>query len=348
VWRVNPPEGSIQSLRTGEWDQVRQVDFLLFNFPDVILPNPLHIKTRSGESWWKGSIEIEGNGWTLELQTHQKAQQAKQRLDTEGGHELTHLGRIKERTEGALQETNPEDLTLMLQTFFSFARGSWVSPLLPVGVGPKDEIVWREWSAPHVAPGRGGLTWLDPHEPEALTEVGEGIFRRWGDEVWRRTFRRAVALYLDSNRSSGSTPVFLETRILLALDALQVLVQHQDDPAAELGPLNMFDQALRLRLEKSRIPVAVPELLPSLKRLARNVALNDGPSVLSRLRGQILNPHADEESDERHDNILEAWQLSAWYLELLLLRQVGFSGRYASRLKLPRWVGDVEAVPWGA
>jgi hypothetical protein len=42
---------------------------------------------------------------------------------------------------------------------------------------------------------------------------------------------------------------------------------------------------------------------------------------------------------------IELQQLSLFYLELALLRLIGFDGEYANRLG-SHWVGDVEPVPW--
>lgn len=46
------------------------------------------------------------------------------------------------------------------------------------------------------------------------------------------------------------------------------------------------------------------------------------------------------------DELLEAWQLAAWYLELAVVRLLGYEGEYVSRLRLEGWIGDTEIVPW--
>jgi len=38
--------------------------------------------------------------------------------------------------------------------------------------------------------------------------------------------------------------------------------------------------------------------------------------------------------------------LAEWYVELVLLRMLAFSGEYSDRTKAQRWVGAVELVPW--
>jgi hypothetical protein len=46
--------------------------------------------------------------------------------------------------------------------------------------------------------------------------------------------------------------------------------------------------------------------------------------------------------------LVEAWQLATWYLELAVVRLLGYDGEYVSRLRLEGWIGDTEPVPWSA
>ncbi|MDX6708811.1 MAG: hypothetical protein QOI48_4657 [Solirubrobacteraceae bacterium] len=42
----------------------------------------------------------------------------------------------------------------------------------------------------------------------------------------------------------------------------------------------------------------------------------------------------------------ESWQLANWYLELAVLRELDYEGKYWSRLRLGRQAADLEPVPW--
>lgn len=42
----------------------------------------------------------------------------------------------------------------------------------------------------------------------------------------------------------------------------------------------------------------------------------------------------------------EAWMLARWYVELVLLRMLNFTGEYLNRTRA-LVVGDAERVPWG-
>lgn len=57
---------------------------------------------------------------------------------------------------------------------------------------------------------------------------------------------------------------------------------------------------------------------------------------------------------ERHENtewpdgedLIEAWQLGIWYVELALLRVLEYDGEYWRRIALGRQATDIEPVPW--
>ena len=48
------------------------------------------------------------------------------------------------------------------------------------------------------------------------------------------------------------------------------------------------------------------------------------------------------------DELLEAWQLATWYLELAVLRLLGYEGEYLSRLRWGGWDFDTDSLPWSA
>jgi hypothetical protein len=69
---------------------------------------------------------------------------------------------------------------------------------------------------------------------------------------------------------------------------------------------------------------------------------------LWRVRNSLVHPPKRIEEPEwpHRDELLEAWQLATWYLELAVLRLLGYRGEYVSRLRLEGWVVDIEVVPW--
>jgi hypothetical protein len=107
---------------------------------------------------------------------------------------------------------------------------------------------------------------------------------------------------------------------------------------------------IRLSLKWAEIPTAVPLTLPDLtKRLgAVGRAGLEGSEVLFELRNQMVHPPKRLDSIEwpEGEELVDAWLLGSWYLELGLLRVLGYDGEYRPRVRLGRPAADAEAVPW--
>lgn len=74
----------------------------------------------------------------------------------------------------------------------------------------------------------------------------------------------------------------------------------------------------------------------------------DGPHALTSMRNALAHPKSREKlSKPSIAARVELHQLSLWYVELALLRLIGFDGSYSNRLTA-RNVGEVELVPWSA
>ena len=101
------------------------------------------------------------------------------------------------------------------------------------------------------------------------------------------------------------------------------------------------EQRALLALE---IPADLPDRLKALHG-RRGKKWSDGPDAVTGVRNALVHPSEKDELPE--GAYFEAWQLSMWFLDLVLLRLCGYAGEYANRLALSRWVGQVEPVPWG-
>ena len=76
----------------------------------------------------------------------------------------------------------------------------------------------------------------------------------------------------------------------------------------------------------------------------------EGPEILFNVRNDMVHPPKQLVEPEwpEGDLLFEAWQLGTWYLELALLRIMGYDGQYWSRVRLNRSGADGEPVPWSA
>jgi hypothetical protein len=107
---------------------------------------------------------------------------------------------------------------------------------------------------------------------------------------------------------------------------------------------------VRLLLQWAGIPVELPSQFGALAARGGRLSQSDvaGPELIFDVRNNLVHPpkRIDEPEWPDRAQLLEAWQLATWYLELALLRLLGYEGEYVSRLRLGGWDFDTEPVPW--
>jgi hypothetical protein len=98
------------------------------------------------------------------------------------------------------------------------------------------------------------------------------------------------------------------------------------------------------------VPVDLPADFTALAARHRSFGPPDsaGPELVFDIRNRVVHPPKRLTDPEwpTSDELFEGWQLATWYLELAILRVLGYSGEYATRLQLGGWEGQTEPVPW--
>ena len=98
-------------------------------------------------------------------------------------------------------------------------------------------------------------------------------------------------------------------------------------------------------LDMCWIPRAIPAEFTNARRTG-----HDGPKILATARNDFIHPSrihpAGGSGGYNIDTLIEAWELAAWYLELVIMWWLGYDGEYKRRTDPNRWVGVTEKVPW--
>lgn len=107
------------------------------------------------------------------------------------------------------------------------------------------------------------------------------------------------------------------------------------------------EEKLRQLLTWAGIPVSIPTELPDLTTFASASNWNTGPHALAGFRNMLVHPRDRTRTifEMPISAKLDLQQLAFWYVELVLLRFIGYRGDYVNRQRA-RWVGEVEPVPW--
>lgn len=264
-----------------------------------------------------------------------------------GGYAVTHVGKI-EKFDGSLYNTNEAEKILeALYYFFSFVRGFWMHPQLPIGFDRKNTKVWEVWINYQTSSWQTSNNWFDVHHGEFLSLLFPGFMRAWNNPQWQETVMAAVYWYIKGNTLAAGT----DGSIVLIQSALERLSWEFHVNIKESISSYGFERlpaadCIKLILSHAGIPLDVPVELKTMTSIAKERNL-DGPSVFTNIRNRIVHPGKKRGGiNPLKSPLFECWNLGLWYLELLLLYIFDHKGSYANRLKLDRWVGQVEELPW--
>jgi len=324
-----------EPIEVGRSDELIEVHFDLINFPSFCtLGTP---SSRLPED----HLDLDAAGWHLEIRPPRQSPDIK--AFRSPLHLITHSCVMRKSDNEAFSAKEAHHLLDIVHDVMSFAAGRWVAPVLVSGFGKDQQIVWKEWGTRPLHPNLGRIeTWFDTHNGQTLAEVLSGACELRKNAERAETFHSSLYWYL---RSTGLA-AGVDGGIVLLQAALELLswqffvVERRALSREGFGRLPGDDQ-LRLLIESCKIPTNIPPGLTDLYCKAKELNWSDGPKALAAVRNLLVHP-----STQKRLPYYDAWRLAEWYVELVLLRMLSFSGVYSDRTRAQRWVGAVDAVPW--
>lgn len=229
--------------------------------------------------------------------------------------------------------------------------------MLAVGFDPQGQAIWHEWGEPHLAEWYRPQGWLDRRHAHLLTHVARALFERWRDPCWQEVLWRVLGMYAEANKAGGRQSPFVESRLLGAVAALEllawvILAGGCGDPPADARFVDARPEAhkpLGRLVEHAGLPTAIPDTMRDLKAAARANNWQGAHKALIELRNRIAHPRRRDDGHigvKPSGALADAWVLAMWWLDLVLLNLLGYTDQYADRRIRGRRVGQVEPVPW--
>jgi hypothetical protein len=333
-------------------DTITHAIFHLLNWPEFRGPEnyvlmsgvpPLQGATNCGR------FTLYVDGWTITVAATGQTKDAIKAIGEAGGACITHVGQIQRPDLKPFSTSQLFEVLTTLQYFFSFMLGRWSSPSLTVGFNSSRERVYEEWGTRRCADGNwsGAQSCFDVHHADMFAAVAPGFWKVWSSKVWRRPLTETIYWYLNANR--GGSGLGVDAALLFTQAALELLswthcvIDRKMVSADAFKPrgLSAADK-LRLLISSLGIPMEIPQSLSSL-HAKRGKKWEDSMDAITELRNGLVHPGSDKEFPE--GAFYDAWRLSMWYLDLVLLRLCSYGGEYANRIR-ERYVGQVEPVPW--
>ncbi|MCY2994354.1 MAG: hypothetical protein NTY19_41755 [Planctomycetota bacterium] len=354
-------EGTVE---IGSGHKLDRLTFHLPDYPEFISNHDFHeeIKedTRTTSIRWN-EIVLEAEGWRIRLQPYRDIHSLRQIGRETQKAVLSGVGEIRKGDGTQFKKEKVKPVLEALRIFFSFACAEWSPPLLVVGSNNVAERSCQYWGNYDVTPKSYLRGWLDEHHGQHLVEAFPGFMARWSHENWQEPLELAVTWLIEASRQSGGTEGAIAFG-QIPLEMLAWLVFVDDRTIVESDEFDRLSAASKLQilLAHCNIPFEVPVGRSALTTIATEMQkkggkATTGPQLVAKVRNTIIHPN------EKNRRILSEWessysvkigdvrweaqQLFKWYITLVLLRLIGYSGKYANRLT-PSKLGEVEFVPW--
>jgi hypothetical protein len=297
-----------------------------------------------------GFVTLNAGGWVIRICATASTWDDARALRERGGWLITHVGDVVREDNAPYTSEVLVDLLHCLHQYLSFALGRWTGLALPVGFDANGNRVFEQWGMPFAASGRWNpsTSWFDDQHGDALVEVFPGFWRLWNTPLWKRPLSESIYWYLGaSDRRVG---IGVDTGLIIAQTALELLAWNYcvrdramiSEKAFKPHGLSAADK-FRILASALDIPLTLPSELKAL-HAKRGQKWSDAMDALTSVRNALVHP--SDKRDVPDGGYFEAWKLSLWLLDLVMLRLCGYSGRYANRLHHGRFVGQVETVPW--
>lgn len=323
----------------GDPDSLVRLDFSLATFSFVI-GDVVERRTENQVAWEAARQTLDFGEWLVMIDSVPQLTKRTQELDHEGGFLITHAGQLQ-RTDGAkFSALEVHDVLDSLVLLLSFARGRWVSPVLTTGVDPEGRDRWTSLELWNLSRWRQERTWFPPLRHGVLADVASGV-HAWTSTAERRLqLRLLIHTYIDAIELR--TP---ELSLVLAQTALEMLA----DVYAVRTRKQRAAEAIGKTLKKAGIPERLPVADKPLSSAAASLRTSDGPELLTRLRNAFAHPTSSKiatstalSAEERY----QIRQLALWYVEMLILKKLGYTGVHLNRLARNIPWHQTEPVPW--
>lgn len=349
-------EGKVE---LGSDHKIDRVTFHLPNYPDFIGKNDFHDEITDGTKktsirW--NEVVLEVDDWRIRLQPYRDTSSLRQKGREAQKVVLNGVGEIRKADGSQFKKKKVKPILEALRIFLSFAFAEWSPPLLVVGSNEVAERSCQFWGNYDVSPRAYLRGWLDEQHGQHLADAFPGFMARWSHENWQEPLELAVTWLIEASRQTGGTEGAIAFG-QIPLEMLAWLVFVDDRTIVDADEFDRLSAASKLQmlLAHCGIPFDVPFGLPALTTLASKTKHTTGPQLVTKVRNTIIHPNEKNRkslaewettySVKVGDIRWETQQLFKWYITLVLLRLIGYSGKYANRLT-PRKMGDVELVPW--
>ena len=314
--------------------KLSSVSFSVLNFPQFY---------GSRDTWVNssrlGATELMHRDLRINITEDASLPENEKFLSQNDGYAVTHTGLIERCASETFSVKEADHILRGLRAFLSFCRGAGCGLTLVKAAYPDGRETILEWGTAHTDPWKSGRdTWMPTivDGGDNLSQAFSGFWALRSDPNWMDTLFRTIDWYLNSKRGPFHVGIILVQAALESLCHKIVGAKKNRDSTGEY-----LSKAIRHIGLCTAIPPSCSNLAVFLKNCSR--VGKDGPKAITELRNDLV--HAKKTYEDSAEAQMDALRLGQWYIELILLKQFDYHGRYRNRLATAG-ESPFEKVPW--
>lgn len=326
-----------------------KVTSYVLSFPNFISKRQLLIDTADGRKYNSCCAELNSDGWTIIIASHQHTESHIKSLDAGSSYAITHSIVIT-RSDGAEFQSPESDVIIDdIYYYLSFCVGRRIGIGLEVGTeknGKETPLRFgfkssSRWSSSHKH------HWWDAELGRIdLSSAFSGFCALRRHPIWKDHLPSIFYWYLEANQLDRGT-IATDTGIVLAQMALEkiawVFLVHDRKAFTEQD----FDKIaasgkIRAAAAMLRLPLGIP---PDISKaiVQNDHKIQDIPHLITEVRNDLVHPRKRQRVKI---NPYYVWNISQWYIELMILNLSGYNGLYNNRAMITKWRMAPTHVPW--
>lgn len=322
----------------------QKVSFSIINFRQV-LGKWIKRRGQNESSFVRGRIELPNEDFSITLDCIVNNVDYK-KLKEEGGYMNTWAGELKGRSGISFDHNSIVQLLNSLSLFLSFLNGREVAQAVIKGQNCDSEIIWEDYTCYTVDPFKQVTSWLPQIVGKEIGELWKSFRIIMKDDDSNQSMTNLIHWYLEANNhtSIGS--------IIFLLNAFELffnweIIEIREMLSEDAGRKLRMSDKIRLILSTIDCSFELPKKYS--KKYAQDIVkkkeLLDFPYMFTAIRNSLVHsgPRKRRLLDELPELYFDAIvETGIFYLELLILKKLSYSGQVASRISESNWKGSDE------
>jgi hypothetical protein len=251
-------------------------------------------------------------------------------LSRRSGYMILYNGEFRSK-KGPISYSDLQEPFHAFSMFLTFLNGRRCSPFFKQGVH-NEEVLWTDYKGYSINQYKYVFTWPTEFIVDGLNGIWKIFYELWKSEEDKDFLVTAVHWYVEANGNAG----LIDGAIIMAQTALELiynwlLIERKKLLIGKDADIISASNKIRLLLSHLEVSTDFPELCSDLKSIPDIV---DAPDGLVQIRNALVHAQADKRKKLLKISFevkAHALHLGVWYIELALLKILGYEGYYKNR-----------------